>query len=536
MTGAWEPVDLVAPAAAVLVIRGMRRRAVGLAAVALFTLSFPPFVPALFWFSLTPLAILWRFPETLSGRRAAAEGIALGMAMGWSATVFIHHVIPAFGWLFHGIGCFLFSLQIAGMAVAFRLLRHRPAILSALAVGAIALAAESFHARCTPVWWLATLSLPAADTAVIQWARWITPVGVSALVQTVSVLLWPDRLAGSLSARWSGPVIGMFLASGLWSGGLWAERQTPREHLPFSVLLVQPGTRAQEEPLWPILDRLTQNALTRNGPVDLIVWPETCLSPGPLESVPNIPTDEISAPGRLCSPLTFLHHLQPRYGTACLVGAPVTGRTVRRKFGLDISEPVMWNCGCLMEAGRADCHRKTVLVPFMEGLPGWLDTPFVRNRLLPATGMQAPLTCGHTVAPHAFRDRTGRKRTIVISVCYELHCPFSEHFSDKFRAEAIIHLVNDGLFRDCPEFTERQILACRSRAVETRSWNLLCSTLAGTVAVDPGGRIHQVLPSGAGILKIGGSRPDESRYDRNTPSPEVFRTHSCPSAVRESPS
>jgi len=52
-----------------------------------------------------------------------------------------------------------------------------------------------------------------------------------------------------------------------------------------------------------------------------------------------------------------------------------------------------------------------------------------------------------------------------------------------------------------PTVLRRQIDACRFRAIETRRWNLVCSTLAGTAIIDPTGCVIHELPPVANVLR-----------------------------------
>ena len=59
----------------------------------------------------------------------------------------------------------------------------------------------------------------------------------------------------------------------------------------------------------------------------------------------------------------------------------------------------------------------------------------------------------------------------------------------------------DGDFADYPELFERQLLSVRMRAIETRTWNLVCSCWRGTAIIDPRGRIVKQLHAIAGVLR-----------------------------------
>ena len=68
----------------------------------------------------------------------------------------------------------------------------------------------------------------------------------------------------------------------------------------------------------------------------------------------------------------------------------------------------------------------------------------------------------------SFRDREQQERVIAVSICYESFLPWLPQYRNSQAAEAIIHLVYDGDFVDHPGVLQRQILACRYHAIETR--------------------------------------------------------------------
>ena len=177
-------------------------------------------------------------------------------------------------------------------------------------------------------------------------------------------------------------------------------------------------------------------------------------------------------------------------------------RTTETRFGLQVPKIERYNCGCLVSrSGEITCHEKQALVPFEEGLPPWLDQAWIRGRLLPLFQMDAELTAGKRFRLLSFRGHNDRERTIAVSICYESFLPWLPQYKKQSSVDAIVHLVYDGHWHDHPEVIERQILACRYRAIETRRWNLVCSTWTGTTIIDPTGRIVCQLPPKPGVLR-----------------------------------
>lgn len=298
-------------------------------------------------------------------------------------------------------------------------------------------------------------------------------------------------------------MIGVVLAGCAWSGGCWLASTTRVEPLPFSVMLVQPHVRFSANTPWRPwieLDSLTQASLRHAGRTDLIVWPEGCLSDSFFE---DQDADAADFATRL-TVLDFAQTLQPIYQTNCLVGVPMWKREITERYGLMVNENRHYNCGCLVsgrDPGEIACHEKQALVPFKEGLPGWLNQEWIRGRILPALRLNASFTPGSEFRLLSFRDCEQRERVIAVSVCYESFLPWLPQYRKSLPAEAIIHLVYDGGSVDHPGLLQRQILACRFRAIETRKWNLVCSTWSGSAIIDPTGKVVAQLPAAAGVLR-----------------------------------
>lgn len=489
-------------------VQGATRRLCAAAAVILFTVSFPPWSWPAYWFCLAPLVWIWREPEPKQPlARHALEAVAIGFAMCWLSTGFARAAIPAWGWLLHGAACLVFSLQFIGLALAVRLLRNKPIVLAAALTAVVAVGCEALEAWWGIAWSVTNVSLAVGATPVAQWAAIVTPFGVSGALYLVNFLLVREH-SGRSWLGWLGPAAAVSIGAMAWFGGRMIGDATAVEPMPFSVMLVQPHLKGEKQSAWRPwieLDRLTQASLDQEGPVDLIVWPESCLSISPLEDPAGQSTDATETSGHLERPLTvagFTETLRPRYGTNCLAGVAMWKRTVETRYGLQVPKSEHYNCGCLVtRVGEVTCHEKQALVPFKEGLPPWLEQAWIRDRLLPFFQMDAELTASHRFRLLSFRDRDDRARTIAVSICYESFLPWLPQYRDPSSVDAIVHLVYDGDSYNHPEVIDRQILACRYRAIETRRWNLVCSTWTGTTIIDPTGRVVCRLRARPGVLR-----------------------------------
>ncbi len=495
--------DGIVLAVMIFAVRGTVRRLLALGTVVLFVAAFPPFFWPTFWFCLAPLVWIWRERRLARSLiRDVLEAVAVGFAMAWLSTGFVRDAVPAWGGVLQGAACLVFSLQVVGLALAIRFTRDWPVLMAATLSAVVAVAGELLNAGVGNgvVWSVTSLALAAADTPVAQWAAVITPFGVSGILYFVNFLFALTPFS-SFWRRWAGPIVGVAIVSGAWLGGCLLASGTRVEPLPFSVMLVQPHVRFSAKTPWrpwTELDPLTRSSLQQTGRVDLIVWPEGCLS----HSQREVPDAAVADVETRLTVQDFSRTLQPLYQTSCLVGVPLWKCETIERYGLQVSEVRGYNCGCLVSGPDVIAyHEKQALVPLKEGLPGWLDQGWIRGRILPALQWTAPFTPGREFGVLSFRDREQQERVIAVSVCYESFLPWLPQYRNSAPVDAVIHLVYDGDLVDHPGLLQRQILACRYRAIETRTWNLVCSTWAGSAIIDPTGKIVGQLSAAAGVLR-----------------------------------
>jgi apolipoprotein N-acyltransferase len=356
-----------------------------------------------------------------------------------------------------------------------------------------------FEAWCGVSWSVTNLALTVGATPVAQWSRWITPFGVSGLLYMVNFTLVREH-APNFGRRWLGPALGVGIAVLAWCGGRLIAATVSVEPLPFSVLLVQPHVKGSHDKPWRPwvdLDRITRTSLLRDEPVDLVVWPESSLS----ESW-SCGESEVADMATRLTVHDFSHLLTPVYKTNCLVGVTILERGTTQRYGLEVADVRRYNCGCLVsESGEIARHEKLALVPLKEGLPALLDHSSIRSRVLSELQLDRPLAPGREFGLLSFRDRQGKARSIAVSVCYESLLPWLPQYHESTTVDAIVHLVYDGNSAAHPGMIERQIRACQYRAIETRKWNLVCSTWTGSAIIDPSGKIVSQLAATAGALR-----------------------------------
>ena len=322
-------------------------------------------------------------------------------------------------------------------------------------------------------WPLLVLGFPAAPTPLAQWAYYVGPFGVSWLLYTINFLWLPD-LGRSRGVRaWAPPLAAAALGALAWYGGGRIADGAGDVPPPFAALLVQPnrvvrlerGGAEAGEPVASDLDRLTRDALDGAPAVDLIVWPEASLR----RAGERLDTSPASAEGGPSLDWLFRDRM-PVYRTPCLVGAIVEARDGRR-----------FNSACLVTpGGTLSRYDKRLLV----------------------VGAEARFTPGGDYRPLEFADRRGRAVRIGVAICYEMHFPGLPQYRAAHRPDAVVHLNNESWYRDYPGMHAHGTWACQYRAIETRTWQLVCATWSRTAAIDPRGRVRALLGARPGVLRV----------------------------------
>ena len=480
----------------------------GGASVALLTASFPPWNLPTWWCCFSPLLWLWGSEKSSgSNFRVAAEALVIGFAICWLPTPFIRDAVRAGGDYLQAGFCLFYAIQIMALALAIRFFREKPLLISAFSLGAIAMLAEYLQYSLGIAWPVTAVALPVVATPLAQWAGLVTVFGVSGLVYLLNFLLVIDPTKQGLM-KWQGPFAAVGLLVFAWCGGLLIERSVHVKPLSFSAILVQPHLIFKDGESWSgwrELANLTDKAICENDSVDLIIWPETCLSPS---RMPDDSLEPGSSTRTLSSPVFTLHdfrqNLVPRYQTTCLVGAPLSERRMITRYGLEMPETRLFNCACLVSSGeKCGIYRKRILVPGKEGLPAWLDNGTVRQKLKDWFQLKPTLSAGNDFELLVFKTKKNKTKKLAIAVCYEAYLPRLPQYRQTSGADAIVHLIYDGIFADHPAWSQRLLQACRYRAIESRKWNLCCTTWSGSAIIDARGKVVNRLDCVAGVLRVG---------------------------------
>lgn len=434
--------------------------------LALFQASFPPLAWPTYVICFVPLFGLWR--QLDAGPRSWwAEALAVGFLATWLAAPFLGAGVGRNGAILQAVGGLLVGLQFVPLAGIVRLTRRTDPLLAAGLVMLTAAGAEFlrvFLFDCP----ILILALPAASTPLAQFARPLTMFGVSGFLFLINFLLLPDWTRVGWR-RWAAPLLALLLLAAGWSIGASWRRTARTTALPFTALLVQPhapadvATNGTGTAVEPLLRTLTASALEQQGLPDLIVWPETVIKG--------------SAP-------------EGSFPTSLLFGAIVSE-----------AQYTVYNSGCLLRPdGTSSRHDKLQLIPFAETIPAWLRTSRVGHWLLDFFRVRAPFSPGERYQPLVLRTQTGEPRRLAVSLCFEMHFPWLPQYRTYPAVDAIVHLTDESWFRGYPGHPLPGTWACQYRAIETRTWGLVCAAWAHTALIDPTGQIVALLNDEACVL------------------------------------
>ncbi len=508
---------------------GIRSAALVLSAV-LFWASFPAVQLPTYWFCFVPLVWVWRRKNP--GLVWAWESFAVGFVTGWLVAPFIRTSLPLYGLLVQIVPCSLFGIQILGVATGLRAVQRMPAVPAAILAGLFATGCEVLQAIYGFGWSDMALALPAASSPVAQWAFYVGPFGVSFFLYVLNFLWLPElRLSGLM--KWVAPATACILAGLACIGGRYLQNQVDLTPMRFTALLVQPGSHApratfkvsKQLPRWRVLDRLTTVALNQVPPVDLIIWPGGSLettSPWadqfatPLTNAEdakrsrkdNAGVAAITAPGGQAFNLSeFCRYLMPRYVTPCLLGSPI-----------EVREGECYKSGCLLEPdGSASRHDKVKLCPFSDTLPWWLDNHWVRTHLPSVVDMCGDFQPGKDFHLLEFKTRKGEPIKVAVVVSYEMFFPWLPQYHQQGKVDAVVHLANEQWCVHYPNYWQFETWACQYRAIESRNWQLVCTSLGNTAVIDPRGVIHAALRGQAGVIRtsdlVGYAEGKEGQWD-----------------------
>jgi len=305
-----------------------------------------------------------------------------------------------------------------------------------------------------------TLGYALLPTPLIQVAD-LGGVALASLVVTTTAA----ALAALPTGRWQ-PLL---LVGGLLVAGTSYGLTRPAPSEPDQdVLLVQGSVNPLDKAGGRSLDELTlysdlsRRALVQDGPVDLVIWPESA-SPLPI-SDPKVQA--------------VLQSLQ----APAIIGAPSYGRdfSIYQNSAYGFSEAVTGS------------YAKVKLVPFGESFPLRQSLSFAYDPLFAAIGLSGLLSAVPGTSYESLTLGDIRGGTYI---SYESGFPGVARAMVRDGANLLVHISNDAWFgRTAGPLQHFQM--GRVRAIETRRYVARASNDGITAVVDPLGRVTARFPRG----------------------------------------
>jgi len=483
--------DLVVLVVFVLLCGAGLRSGVGLLTIFTFVLTFPPFQWPLYWICFAPLTWLWRQPdEATAGWLGEAFGV--GFAMCWLSMPFVRADFPQSGILIQAIASLLFGFQIIAIAAAIRWSRDRPVAVSALLAATAATSCDILRVSVLR-WPLLAIGSPAAGTPIAQWAYYVSLFGVSFFIYTANFLILPGRASLRELRAWGPPVSAGLLVALAWSGGELIARGVRVEQVPLSALIVQPNrviggsvgiaSTSGDGPIAFQLDRQTRTALDGGRPVELVIWPE-CSIRKAVERLGSPEPAETHDRDREPTLDWLFRSLVSDVRIPCLVGAITATRD-----GLRFNSALL-----VTPEGEVQRYDKRTLV----------------------IGAESMYTRGGPYRCLRLLTSGGRTVRIGVSICYEMHFPWLPQYSAANCPDLMVHLNNESMYRAYRGQPVHGTWACQFRAIETRTWQLVCASWTRSAVIDPRGCVREILQARPGVIRVlpedGSGRDDPSSH------------------------
>ncbi len=451
---------------------------------ALTTLAFAPFD---WWpLGLLSIALLYQGLQQLSPGQAALRGWCWGLGLFASGVSWVYISIHVHGYASPALAGLLTGLFVSGLALVIALaawlwarwLRPaQPGWLACFGFAALWVAQEIFRG------WFLT-GFPWLYQGYIHTDTWLAgfaPIGGVWLLTFLTVL---SACLLSELRLWKRPshaaaAVALLLAVWLGGKGLGAIEWTKPTGEPLSVALIQadiPQSRKWDPDHIQQTLSLYRDLSYAQGPVDLILWPET--------AIPVLKTQAQGFADAMAANLA-------EQGTTLITGIPVDN--------YDTGELRIFN-GIMVAGTEENQYLKNKLVPFGEyvpmeqvlrGLIAFFDLPMSSFSRGPA--VQPPLqAAGYRLAPF---------------ICYEAVYP---DFAARLAAqsELLITISNDSWFGESIGPLQHLQMA-RMRAIESGRWMIRGTNNGVTALIDHRGDITARIPQFQQVVLSGWVQPRE---------------------------
>ncbi len=369
---------------------------------------------------------------------------------------------------------------------------------------------------------------------LVQSADLFGTYGVSLLILAVSGILVDAisirlRWHSGRSFRWCTLVVAaLFAANGAYG---WWRMSQPLEAAGPRCLAIQTNQLSQnkigrsfEQQVSDTRAFLVQtyDAFEREGPVDLIIWPETTLpgfglEPAELQSLSdaNDPRSDIY--------LDAMVELRRATKADLLIGSPVS-------LGLQLEDgrwiaKEQFNSAYLIDTDAPPFQRydKIALTPFGEVMPYISSWDWLEEKLLAigASGMSFNLDVGRSVEP-LILHRGGQSTRIAAPICFEDTVPWLcrriAWDGARRRADLFINISNDGWLGASNRARLDHAQMARFRAIENRTPMIRCVNTGVSISIDSCGRIVSAIGApGYGQARVDGDLIATPQLDSRVP-------------------
>ncbi len=154
-------------------------------------------------------------------------------------------------------------------------------------------------------------------------------------------------------------------------------------------------------------------------------------------------------------------------------------------------------------AGLLGMYRKTRLFPFTEALPGWMDTPAVRD-MLPGAGHWKPGTGARIFPLRLGNDRDGGREIPVLPlICLDDTDPGLAIAGARLGAQVILTMSNDSWFTEHEQGAALHQAVAAFRSIETRLPQFRVTTNGFSAVIDARGNVIAATRMGERSLVIG---------------------------------
>ncbi len=443
--------------------------------------------PLLGFVALVPFLALLDRTRSLRGAVGAAVALSVGFAL------------AVFAWFADALAAYTGMSRAAtlGLLVLLApLLQPQLVVFSVVRFSARARVGESRAALAASFAWVFTEWLAPkllgdtlghglhASAWLRQGADLAGPAGL-----TLALLLANEAALSALRARFRGALAFVAIVAFLSVYGAWRTSDfvdsNARDPL-VRAAVIQANLRGYEklrdalgsfEAVRAILDThfaLSADAISR-AEVDLIVWPETIY------------------PTTFGSPKSEAGAVADRAIAAFArsTGLPLVFGAYDREAGAEFNAAIFLDAQTDDRASFAT-YRKTKLFPLTERVPGWMDSPWLRDALPWLGSWHAGP--GAEVVPLRLGD--GRTLRVAPMICYDALAPAHARAAVREGAELLLTLSNDSWF-DGGEGPHLHLIVSAFRSIETRTPQIRATPTGISASIDASGEITASMQVGA---------------------------------------